>query len=207
MNVPTGKDWPDVASIVRFEDGDPDEDPWVQGRPGREAIEVEPYSHQWPTWYEAQRAKILAAMPRIALGVEHIGSTAVPGLHAKPVIDIDLIVPDPEREADYVPLLESIGFELTVRERSWYQHRMLRRDDPRVNLHIFGPSCPEHVRHILFRDWLRQRPVDRQRYHQAKIRAREAASSVQEYNRRKQDVVLEIYRDIFRSRGWIEGSG
>lgn len=137
------------------------------------------------------------------LEIEHVGSTAVPDLPAKPVIDIDLIVPDPEREEQYVPALQALGYDLTIRERSWYQHRMLRREEPRVNLHVFGPACPEHARHVLFRDWLRQQPADRKRYAEAKMLAKDGVDTAHDYNRRKQDVVLDIYQAIFKSRGWI----
>ena len=61
------------------------------------------------------------------LQLEHVGSTSVPGLAAKPVIDIDLTVADPDREQDYVPALEQIGFRLVIREPWWYGHRALVR--------------------------------------------------------------------------------
>ncbi|KQU81770.1 hypothetical protein ASD00_35055 [Ensifer sp. Root31] len=194
--------WPDEATIITFEEGDPAENPWVNGRPKREEIEVERYNPMWVEQYEILEAEIKALIPEVALSVEHVGSTAVPGLPAKPVIDIDLIVPDPEREDDYVPVLEALGYELTVRERSWYQHRMLRHENPRVNLHVFGRGCAEHVRHILFRDWLREHPADKQRYADAKMLAKDGVSSAPEYNLRKQDVVREIYQNIFNNRGW-----
>jgi len=200
---PREEHWPDEGLIMTFEEGDPSENPWVRCKPKREEIEVEQYSPLWVEQYEIRRSEIEAAIPEVALSVEHVGSTAVPGLPAKPVIDIDLIVADPEREDSYIPPLEAIGYELTVRERSWYQHRMLRHDNPRVNLHVFGPACPEHVRHILFRDWLRERPVDRQRYADAKILAKDGVTNASDYNSRKQNVVRDIYSGIFKSRGWI----
>ncbi|WP_229908583.1 GrpB family protein [Comamonas sp. JC664] len=66
--------------------------------------------------------------------VEHVGSTAMQGLSAKPVIDIDLAVSDPTREDDYVPALASLGYDLIVREPSWHQHRCMRLAAPGVNL-------------------------------------------------------------------------
>lgn len=194
--------WPAAASIVSFEEGDPDENPWIDGKPRQEEIEVETFDPRWAGQYEIRRAEISAAVSGM-LAIEHVGSTAVPDLPAKPVIDIDLVVPDPEHEAGYVPVLQALGYELTIRERSWYQHRMLRREEPRVNLHVFGPACPEHARHLLFRDWLRAHPADRRRYAAAKMLAKDGVSTAHDYNRRKQDVVLDIYREIFRSRGWI----
>lgn len=196
-------DWPDPLAIMTFEDGDPDENPWVAGKPQTEEISVEAYDPQWAAQFVSLRQDIEQALAQSALKTEHVGSTAVPELPAKPVIDIDLIVADPEDEAAYIPALEALGYQLRVRERSWYQHRMLRHDHPRVNLHIFGPSCPEHIRHILFRDWLREHPADRQLYADAKMQAKQGVSNATDYNARKQHVVREIYRAIFASRGWV----
>lgn len=196
------KCWPPEASIVSFEEGNPDENPWINGKPKQEEIEVETHNPRWAEQYRICKVVIGAAVPAL-LAIEHVGSTAVPNLPAKPVIDIDLIVPDPEREEEYVPALQALGYELTIRERSWYQHRMLRREEPRVNLHVFGPACAEHARHILFRDWLREQPADRKRYAEAKMLAKHGVTTAHDYNRRKQDVVLGIYQKIFKNRGWI----
>jgi len=195
--------WPDPASIITFEDGDPSENPWVNGKPKREEIEIEDYSSLWPRQYEICKAQITGALGKTVLNIEHVGSTAVPGLPSKPVVDIDLIVSDPDLENEYVPALETLGYILTIRERSWYQHRMLRHENPRVNLHVFGPACPEHVRHILFRDWLREHPADRQRYAEAKLQAKGGSLNAAVYNARKQDTVRAIYDEIFMSRGWV----
>jgi GrpB-like predicted nucleotidyltransferase (UPF0157 family) len=194
--------WPSPSAIATFADGDPEEDPWVSGAPPEEAIEIAAYSPVWPGLFEAGKASIGQALAGAALHIEHIGSTAVPGLAAKPVIDIDLIVEDPTREEAYVPALAAIGYVLTVRERTWYEHRMLRHNRPRINLHVFGPACAEHARHILFRDWLRAHPGDRARYEQVKQKARIGVTNVEAYNRNKQAVIRDIYRAIFDSRGW-----
>lgn len=183
--------------VTRFEEGDPQESPWVQGPPGPEAIEVVAHDPAWAGLFQAQKDRIQAVLGARALAVEHVGSTAVAGLAAKPVIDIDLIVADPEDEGAYVPVLADLGYVHTVRERSWYQHRMLCQGAPRVNLHVFGPACPEHVRHLLFRDWLRAHPADRERYAQAKFQASAGAVTVPAYNQRKQAVLRAIYADIF----------
>jgi len=197
------RSWPDPTAIVIFEDGDSSENPWVTGTPGPEEIKIEAYSSEWPRVFDGCESLIAKALPGIAVSIEHVGSTAVPSLPAKPVIDVDLIVGDPDREEDYVPALKAMGYVLTVRERSWYRHRMLRHDAPRVNLHVFGPSCPEHVRHLLFRDWLCDHPDDRARYADAKVLAKAGVDNVEHYNRKKQAVVREIYHKIFVHRGWI----
>lgn len=185
-------------------DGDPAENPWVRGGPQPEDIAFEPHNPDWATRYETIRQYLAARLQGKALHIAHIGSTAVPGLLAKPVIDIDLIVADPEKEEVYVTALETLGFELTIRERAWYQHRMLRLESPRINLHVFGPNCPEHLRHVLFRDWLCTNAQDRDRYAAAKLAARDGVLSVEDYNQRKRATILDIYRRIFEARGWIK---
>lgn len=192
-----------AMEIMTFEEGDPNENPWVAGKPKQEDISVEPYSPQWEASFESQRDKIAHALGETAVAIEHVGSTAVLGLPAKPVIDIDLIVSDPNEEQAYVPALTRVGYELTVRERSWYQHRMLRLEHPRVNLHVFGPDCPEHTRHRLFRDWLREHADDRQLYADAKLAAKHGVSTAHDYNKNKQEVVRNIYQRIFISNGWM----
>lgn len=196
------EDWPAPSAITTFADGDPGENPWVAGAPPQEAIEIAAYSPAWPALFEASKESIARALPGVALHIEHVGSTAVPGLAAKPIVDMDLIVEDPTREEIYAPALAALGYGLIVRERTWYQHRMLRRDRPRINLHVFGRACPEHARHVLFRDWLRTHPQDCARYARAKHEASLGVANVQDYNRNKQAVVRDIYRTIFASRGW-----
>jgi GrpB-like predicted nucleotidyltransferase (UPF0157 family) len=138
-----------------------------------------------------------------------VGSTSVPGLPAKPIIDIDLLVADPGREQDYVPALEAAGFTLVIREPWWYGHRALRADEPpRSNLHVFGFDSPEPVRHRIFRDWLRGNPDDRDRYagikRQAASEANARGEHVMEYNARKEQVIREIYQRAFAAAGLLE---
>jgi GrpB-like predicted nucleotidyltransferase (UPF0157 family) len=201
----TRQDWPPPSAIMTFAHGDPDENPWVAGAPPAEAIEIVAYSPEWPVLFEACKASIAQALGGAALQIEHVGSTAVPNLAAKPIIDIDLIVDDPSCEDSYAPALAALGYRLTVRERTWYQHRMLRHDRPRTNLHVFGRGCPEHVRHILFRDWLRAHPEDCARYASVKEEARLGVTNVRDYNLKKETVIRDIYRSIFDSLGWNVG--
>ena len=98
------------------------------------------------------------------LALEHVGSTSVPGLPTKPIIDIDLTVVDSSDEVAYVPALERVGFVLTIREPRWHQHRCLTSTDPKSNVEVWGPGSPEAIRHTMFRDWLRTHPDDRARY-------------------------------------------
>ena len=106
-------------------------------------IEVTEADPAWPRWYDDLAGRIRQALGWRALQLEHVGSTSVPGLAAKPVIDIDLTVADPGREQDYVPALERIGFRLVIREPWWYGHRALVADDPRCNLHVMQVQRPQ----------------------------------------------------------------
>jgi len=118
----------------------------------------------------------------------------VPGLAAKPIIDILLAVPDPVDEEAFVPGLEHAGYRLVIREPDWHEHRLLRkrpRDD--VNLHVFGPGCPEIERYLRFRDRLRANDADRQLYEDTKRRlAGQRWAYVQQYANAKTEVVEEI---------------
>jgi GrpB-like predicted nucleotidyltransferase (UPF0157 family) len=125
--------------------------------------------------------------------LEHVGSTSVPGLAAKPVIDIALEVPDTTDEPAYVPDLEAAGYVLRFREPEWYEHRVFKGEDPAVNLHTFSAGCAETDQMLLFRDWLRSNDVDRDLYLQTKraLAAREW-KYVQQYADSKTEVVREI---------------
>ena len=132
-------------------------------------------------------------LDRRALQIEHAGSTAVPGLAAKPVIDVILVVADSADEPAYVPELEAAGYRLCIREPHWYEHRMFKGPDTDINLHVFGQSCPEIARMLLFRDWLRSNAADRDLYARTKMAlAREEWMQIQDYADAKTAVVEEI---------------
>jgi GrpB-like predicted nucleotidyltransferase (UPF0157 family) len=172
-------------------------------------IEIAEPDPAWPARYGELAGLIRAALGWRALHLEHVGSTSVPGLPAKPVIDIDLTVADPGREQDYVPALEEAGFRLVIREPWWHGHRALSRTQPCCNIHVFGFDSPELIRHRIFRDWLRGNPADRDRYaavkREAAARANAAGEHVMQYNARKQDVVRDIYRRAFLAAGLLDG--
>ncbi|EJD6497951.1 GrpB family protein [Providencia rettgeri] len=188
-----------LEQITSFQTSNPNENPWVLGKPKTEIIDVVDYDPNWQAKFKQIKQNIQNKLGHKALAIEHVGSTAVSGLSAKPVIDIDLIVKNPEQELNYAPILEEFGFLLTVREPSWYQHRMFRLEQPRVNLHVFGPDCPEHLRHILFRDWLRTHADDRRLYEEAKKMASVKVTNVQVYNQNKENVIKEIYDKIIKT--------
>jgi GrpB-like predicted nucleotidyltransferase (UPF0157 family) len=195
---------PSAEEITRHHDPDPDEDPWVHGPPAPSTVALVAYDPSWPDRYAALAGDIRAALGDVVLDIDHVGSTAVPGLAAKDVVDIDLTVADPRDEAAYVPALEAIGWVHVVREPSWHEHRALSRSEPpRANLHVFGPDCPEIIRHRMFRDWLRSHPDDRERYEAAKRAAVPGGGHVMDYNARKQDTVRAIYDRVFRAAGLL----
>ncbi|QNE36559.1 GrpB family protein [Leifsonia shinshuensis] len=195
---------PTPEQITHHSDPNPDEDPWVDGPPPPEPVVIVEYDPGWPERAAALAADIRAALGDRVLGLEHVGSTSVPGLAAKDVIDLDLTLADSRDEAAYLPALESIGYRLTIREPSWHEHRCLTRmSGPRANLHVWSPDSPELVRHRIFRDWLRTHPDDRERYVDAKRAAIPGADAVQEYNLRKQAVIREIYDRAFREAGLL----
>jgi GrpB-like predicted nucleotidyltransferase (UPF0157 family) len=146
---------PTFEEITRHTDPDPTENPWVDAAPPPETITIIPYDPDWPHRFQALATDIRTALGDTALDVEHVGSTSVEHLAAKDVIDIDLTVADPRDEALYIPALERLGYVHTVREPSFHEHRCLRLTNPRANLHVFGPDCPETIRHRMFREWLR----------------------------------------------------
>ena len=200
---------PTPEEITRHHDDQPPPglDPWVGGLRPRTDIEVVDPDPAWPERFTELCGRIRAVLGERALRVEHVGSTAVPGLAAKPVIDVDLTVADAADEPAWLPPLEEAGFLLTIREPWWQEHRALRHDDPWCNLHVFGPEAPEPVRHRLFRDWLREHPDDLAAYARTKRAAAEAANAagehVMQYNARKEALIREIYDRAFRAAGLL----
>ena len=126
------------------------------------------YDPRWPALFEREAARIRSALGDKARLVEHVGSTSVPGLAAKPIIDIVLAVPDSADEASYLPALEATGYVLRIREPDWFEHRVFKGPDTNVNLHVFTVGAGEIERMLKFRDWLRANPADRDVYLQAK---------------------------------------
>src|SRR5579872_6581261 len=131
-------------------------------------IELAEPDPAWPAHYEREAARIAGALGPHAVRLEHVGSTSVPGLAAKPIIDIVLVVPDSADEPAYVPALEGAGYVLRIREPDWYEHRLFKGPDTSINLHVFSAGCPEIDRMLLFRNWLRGNTADRQLYERTK---------------------------------------
>ena len=156
-------------------------------------IELAEYDPQWPLLYEREAARIGEALGSKALRIEHVGSTSVPGLAAKPLIDIVLVVADAADEDAYVPPLEAAGYVLRIREPDWFEHRLFKGPDTNVNVHTFSDACEEVERMVGFRDWLRAHDDDRDLYLATKRDlAQRKWKYVQNYADAKSAVVREI---------------
>ncbi len=127
------------------------------------------------------------------LQLVHVGSTSVPGLASKPIIDICLVVADPSDEAAYVPALEAAGYTLRIREPEWFEHRLFKGPDTDVNLHVYPKGCPEIERYLLFRDQLRTNAADRELYERTK---RELAQRNWRYVQNYADAKTEVVEAI-----------
>jgi GrpB-like predicted nucleotidyltransferase (UPF0157 family) len=164
-------------------------------------IEIRDYDPAWPAVFEAEAARIGAALGAAALAIDHTGSTSVPGLAAKPIIDITLTVPDTTDEPAYVGALEAAGYRFIAREPGWFEHRLFKGEAPKVNLHVFPAGCPEVDRMKRFRDWLRANPADRALYERTKRRlAAQDWAIVQDYADAKTEVVAQIMQRATPSR-------
>jgi GrpB-like predicted nucleotidyltransferase (UPF0157 family) len=173
-------------------------DMWVTEPPRLDGpVRLAEYDPQWPVLYEREAARIRSLLGDRVLLLEHVGSTSVPGLAAKPIIDILLVVADPADEASYVTPLEQAGYRLVIREPGWYQHRALKGPDTDINLHVHPPGSPEIGRHLRFRDRLRSDPADRELYDQVKRRlAGQRWTYIQQYADAKTEVVATIMGHI-----------
>jgi len=189
----------------------PAEDPEyeaVHGQLTRGNIRIDEPSPSWPQDFEELAQRIAGAVGPQALAIEHTGSTSVPALPAKPIIDISLLVPDANDEPSYVPALEDAGLVFWHREPGWYAHRMFKPSAGSshidANVHVFSAGSPEYVRMVLFREHLKRDVADRQAYAQVK---RQAAAQllaeqgedglVMDYNRIKEPFILALHHKLF----------
>lgn len=213
---------PSIESILKDSEFRPDLLERIAQRKAQPPLEIVPSDPSWLADFEHFRSLIATALaadgppsdtgtsPGGFVSVSHVGSTSVPGLPAKAVIDIDLVVPSIGDEATYVPHLEAAGFHFVSREPHWHGHRFFAAYGPPrwANLHVWGPECPEVERHRIFRDYLLAHADERERYVAAKEQAmratKEGAGSMQDYNWGKQEVIRGILRRAFQELGYIK---
>jgi GrpB-like predicted nucleotidyltransferase (UPF0157 family) len=156
-------------------------------------IEIREYDPAWPELYAREAERIRAVLGDRVVRLEHGGSTSVPGLPAKPIIDIVLEVPDSSDELAYVPDLEAAGYVLRIREPDWFEHRGFKGPDTDINLHVFSAGCAETDQMLLFRDWLRSNEADCELYLQAK---RDLAARDWKYTQQYADAKTAVVSEI-----------
>jgi len=156
-------------------------------------IQIRDYDPLWPEVFRREADRVRALLGCRVLQIEHTGSTSVPGLAAKPIIDILLVVADSSDEAAYVPILERAGYSLLIREPNWHEHRMFKGPAADINLHVLTSGCPEINRILNFRDWLRSNAADRDLYELTKRDLAEKEwADIQDYADAKTAVIEEI---------------
>ncbi|MGC9962588.1 MAG: GrpB family protein [Acidimicrobiales bacterium] len=167
-----------------------------------DSLDVVDYDPSWPEKFVFWRDKIKAEVGDLALRIEHVGSTSVPGLPAKPRIDIQVSVPDIAREDEYVPQIEAAGAQL--RSRDDY-HRFFRSfpGGPRVlQVHVCNVGSDWESDHLLFRDYLRSHPDARDAYAAVKLEnAVVWADDGIGYTDAKGEIILDI---LVEARIWDE---
>lgn len=156
-------------------------------------IHLVEYDPEWPRWFQEHAAKIREVLGPLVLAIEHVGSTAVPDLPAKPILDLVLTVENSADETAYVPPLEHAGYRLHLREAAWYEHRMFKGPGNSVNLHVFSRHCPEIERMLAFRDRLRNSGADRELYARTK---RSLAERDWNYTQNYADAKTVVIREI-----------
>lgn len=160
-------------------------------------IEYDPY---WAELFEREAKRIRSILGNKVLQLEHVGSTSVPGLCAKPIIDMVLVVADSADEENYVPNMEKAGYTLRIREPEWFEHRLFKGPDIDINLHVFSDGCSEVERMLRFRDWLRANDTDRTNYANTKrTLAKQKWRHVQHYADAKTSIIQEIMERLSAS--------
>ncbi|MFS8578487.1 MAG: GrpB family protein [Novibacillus thermophilus] len=162
-------------------------------KPHNAPITLVDYDPKWPKLFDREAKRIYSILGKKVLQLEHVGSTSVPGLCAKPIIDILLVVKDSADERAYVPDLEEAGYTLRIREPGWFQHRLFKGPDADIHLHVFSKGSSENDRMLRFRNWLRINRSDREKYARVKRKLADRKwKHVQDYADAKSSIVQEI---------------
>lgn len=207
----------ELVKHASFDENDVERISFRKVKPSLDIVDPDP---TWPSTYTIFASRIVTALgppsspnganPRTGhlVSVSHVGSTSVPGLPAKAIIDIDVMVPDINDESGYVPALESQGFQFMLREPKWYNHRFFTTDEPMfANVHVWGPACAEAERHRIFKEWLIENAEDRELYARTKKECSELSKlggeSVMDYTYRKEGVIKDILNRAFKRFGYL----
>ena len=162
-------------------------------------IQVVPYDPAWRLTFTDRRDRLERVLGSIALGIHHVGSTSVPGLAAKPIVDVMVCVPELEREDAYVPGIESLGLAFRSRDRL---HRYFRPAQGRpydVHVHVCERDGRFARDHLLFRDYLRNHRAACEAYEAAKHEAaRVWADDRWAYTEAKTGVILDLLEEAER---------
>lgn len=187
MNSKRGPRRPDVTTLELI------------GGPEKLQVHLHSADERWPEMFAEHRARILAALAGSEVEVEHIGSTSVPGLAAKPIVDIVVAVDDITAEEDYLDPLLNAGYELRVREP---RHRLVRTPARDVHVHLYERGDPAIDEYLLLRDHLRSDAADRALYERTKRTLLEQQwDDMNDYADAKTDVILAIKARARASRG------
>ena len=168
---------------------------------GVEALHVElhDYDERWPALYREHEQRIRAALAAHAVEVEHIGSTSVPDLAAKPIIDVVVTVDDITAEEDYLDPLLAAGYELRTREPG---HRLVRTPERDVHVHVYERGAPAVDEYLLLRDHLRSDASDRALYADTKRALMSRPwDDMNAYADAKTDVIVAIKARARAARG------
>jgi GrpB-like predicted nucleotidyltransferase (UPF0157 family) len=167
-------------------------------------VSVVPYDERWPDFYERERERLEQALGDEMLAIEHMGSTSVPGLDSKPIIDIMIGVETLDRDDELVAAVEGLGYEYHPEfERILPERRFLSRHGvPELapgaahtgyHVHIFELTDPWWGRNLRFRDYLRTHPQDARRYGTLKRElAVEMPNDRDRYQVEKSPLILEL---------------
>ena len=161
-------------------------------------VEVVPHNPRWRDEFEAEAKRVAAALGENVVAIHHIGSTAIPGIYAKPVVDFLVEVRDIAEVDGRSPAMESLGYEV-LGEYGIPGRRYFRKDDREGirthHIHAFEAGSAEVERHLAFRDYMIAHPVDAQRYSELKRKlAEEHPQSMDGYMDGKDGFIKEIDR-------------
>jgi len=166
-------------------------------------ITIVPYDPSWPVFYEEEKSRILQAIGEFVVDIDHIGSTAVPGLSAKPIIDIMAGLRGPSDAEVCLPLLGELGYDDVTpepEEDDWYYCLGRGIHSIGYHLHLVKAGSQFQERHILFRDYLRTSQEDARRYQALKERlAFEYRDMREEYTNAKTEFIESIIEKAKKS--------